>query len=117
MEGGTYSGLGGGGTYLPRSGGTYLPGGGGYLLSGLDGRVPTQVWVGGYLLRSGWGYLPWEGGGGTYLGRYPLPRIGTPPPRVGTPPPHQNSIACACYAVGGMPLAFTQENFLVSIRR
>ena len=27
--------------------------------------------------------------------------------------PIQNSIACTCYAAGGMPLAFTQEDFLV----
>ena len=27
--------------------------------------------------------------------------------------PYWNSIACACYAAGSMPLAFTQEDFLV----
>ena len=26
---------------------------------------------------------------------------------------NQNSIACTCCAAGGMPLAFTQEDFLV----
>ena len=36
--------------------------------------------------------------------------VGTLPPRF---PPYRNSIARACYAVGGMPLAFTQEHFLV----
>ena len=27
--------------------------------------------------------------------------------------PNQNSIACTCYAAGGIPLSFTQEDFLV----
>ena len=101
--------------------------GGTYSQVLMGGRVPTQVWVGGgtYLPRSGrgggvptqvlmGGYLPWQG-------KYPPPirvgtpppRVGTPPPRVGTPPLHQDSIACACYR--GMPLAFTQEDFLVSL--
>ena len=76
-----------GGTYLPRSGvggvptlrsgweGTYLPrsGVGGYLLSGLDGGVPTFEGPGGGVPTQGWM-------GGTYLGRYPPPRVGTPPP-------------------------------------
>ena len=41
------------------------------------------------------------------------------PPRPGlddrgTPPPiRQSSIASTCYAAGGVPLAFTQEDFLV----
>ena len=34
-------------------------------------------------------------------------------PRTGGGVPHWNSIACTCYAAGGMPLAFTQEDFLV----
>ena len=46
----------------------------------------------------GEGYLPTLGGGGT-----------SPPVRIG----RQNSIACACYVAVGMPLAFTQEDFLV----
>ena len=98
------------------------------------GGTPSQVWmVGGYLptrsrwwgvphprsacwggtppTRSGcWGIPPWpglDGGlvwmvGGTW---------GTPPP----PPMRQSSITSTCYAAGGMPLAFTQEDFLVSI--
>ena len=49
----------------------------------------------------------------------PLAGWGTPgrvsptgvPPSRGTP--HQTSTACTCYAAGGMPLAFTQEDFLV----
>ena len=72
-------------------------------------------------------------------GGYPFPRSrGTPPPGKGVPPawegvpppgkgvppawegvppdprgiPYLNSIACTCYAAGGVPLAFTQEDFL-----
>ena len=32
---------------------------------------------------------------------------------LGYPPIRQNSIASTCYPAGGMPLAFTQEDFLV----
>ena len=64
----------------------------------------------------------WGGGGGYHLPRsrwegYPLlrSRQGVSPSQVqvggGT---YWNSIACTCYAAGGMPLAFTQEDFLVS---
>ena len=61
-----------------------------------------------------WGRIPpaqtWEGGTPPHLdlGRgYPCP-----------PPPirRQSSIASTCYPVGGMPLAFTQEDFLVSLK-
>ena len=67
-----------------------LSGGGGrYPVPGLGrGGTPSQVWVGGY----------------------PVPGLGSPPP----PPIAQSSIASTCYAAGGVPLAFTQENFLVS---
>ena len=63
--------------------------GGGYPISGLDGGFPIQDWMG-----------------------YPPPIqcwTGTPPP----PSRRQSSIASTCYAAGGMPLAFTQEDFLV----
>ena len=56
---------------------------------------------------------------------YPLVRMGYPPPpgqvRMGysrgqdcppPPPQGQNNRACTCYAAGGMPLAFTQEDCL-----
>ena len=33
-----------------------------------------------------------------------------------TPPSRQSSIASTCYAAGGMPLAFTQEDFLIIIK-
>ena len=65
------------------------------------GGVPSQVWmVGGTPARSGW--LGW------YLGYPPPARSGW-----GTPPPQTISIASTCYAADGMPLAFTQEDFLV----
>ena len=43
---------------------------------------------------------------------------GVPPNQIRSDPrmegtPYWNSIACACYVAGGMPLAFTQEDFLV----
>ena len=66
-------------------GGYPIPGleGGGYPIPGLDGGGVPQVWM---------------GGGST---------LGTPPPI------RQNSIASTCYPAVGMPLAFTQEDFLV----
>ena len=105
--------------------------GGGYLgyppvRSGWWGYSPGQVWiVGGYpwypsTTRTGWGtpHQDWMG--------YPPPSTtrtgwGTPPTQVwmvggtrGTPTPmRQSSIASTCYAAGGVPLAFTQEDFLV----
>ena len=50
------------------------------------------------------GYLPWTGGG--YL---PWSKVGTPLPW------RQTSIVNTCYVSGGMPLAFTQEDFLVTL--
>ena len=50
------------------------------------------------------------------LARVPSAWDGVPPtPDVGwgTPPTRQSSIASTCYAAGGMPLAFTHEDFLV----
>ena len=41
------------------------------------------------------------------------PHPGQIPGRGGGGTPYWNSIACACYTAGGMPLAFTQEDFLV----
>ena len=82
------------------------------------GGVPCQ---GGYPTGGGTQvrYPPW---GGTLLGR--VPRSGTPPggilpggyPGHGTPPggyPGQDNIGSTCYTAGGMPFAFTQEDFLV----
>ena len=52
-----------------------------------------------------------DGGRGTC----PPPNPGIRPGWWGGGTPHWNSIACTCYAAGGMPLAFTQEDFLVHI--
>ena len=102
--------------------------GGEYPILGLDRGVPIKGLGGGY---------PIQGLGGGY----PVPGLGVPHPRSGlgvpqcTPyhdwmgyPPHphhdwmgypsptpirQSSIASTCYTAGDMPLAFTQEDFLV----
>ena len=76
------------------------------------GGTPSQVSVGG-----GWYSIPCLGGG------YPIPGLdggGVPPlARTGWGTPHppirQSSIASTCYVAAGMPLAFTQEDFLVVI--
>ena len=53
------------------------------------------------------------------MGGYPPPGLDGVPPLSrtgwGTPSPigRQSSIASTCYTAGGMPLAFTQEDFLV----
>ena len=82
--------------------------GGGYPFPGPGGGVPpSQVQVG----RAGPGG---EGRGYPFLG----PGKGVPPSQVqveGTTP-NWNSIACTCYAVGGMPLVFMQEDFFGKIR-
>ena len=99
------------------------------------GRVPPHP--GSDPRMGGWGWVPpcrpsrsdpRTGMGGWECG-YPLPHPGQIPGRGGqgrVPPhpgqipgwgvggtPYWNSIACACYAAGGMPLAFTHEDFLV----
>ena len=88
---------------------------GGYSLprSGL-GVPPSQIRMGegtesrsgrgGYPPSAGWG-VTLSAGWGTHS--CPGPRSG----QGGTP--NWNSMTCTCYAVGGMPLAFTQEDFLV----
>ena len=92
--------------------------GGGYSIPGPDmgstpsqvqGGTPSQVWMGYSLSRTVRGTLPHSG-----LDEVPPP---PPPSRTGwgTPPPlsGDSSIASTCYMAGGMPLAFTQEDFLV----
>ena len=116
---------------------------GGYPIPGMDGGVsyprsrwgggtPSQVWT-----RGGRGVpYPADGKvspskirtGGTPQSKtgwvLPNPRLdGVPPSRTGwgTPPPSKTgwgtpppvSKASTCYASGGVPLAFTQEDFLV----
>ena len=64
--------------------------------SGWGGVAPTQVWTGGtleWMARTGWGTLHHDW--------------------MGLPPIRQSSIGSTCYAAGSMPLAFTQEDFLV----
>ena len=94
-----------------------------YPIPGLGGGVPH--------LRSRWGVPHLRSGGGTpsrsggwgvphhRSGGWGVPRV--PPNQVwmvggypGYPPPmRQSSIASTCYAADGVPLAFTQEDFLV----
>ena len=72
-----------------------------------EGNVLTRVCVSVYTC---WGDpISGLGRGGTpsqvWVGGYPISGLG------GVPPP---SIASTCYAAGGMPLAFTQGDFLVA---
>ena len=107
--------------------------GGGYPARSSWGGYPA----GGYPGRGypGGGYPAWGGtqvrypparsaggvpGGGTLAGG--VPRSGTPQPGQlggGVPCqgryPGQDNIGSTCYMAGGMPLAFTQEYFLVSL--
>ena len=83
---------------------------GGYPISGLGRGYPISG-LGGYPSLGGTPCL-----GGTQClgvphvrGEYPMSG-GVPHLR---PPIAQSSIASTCYAAGGVPLAFTQENFLV----
>ena len=90
-------------------GSTPFPG----LVGGLGrGTPPIQTWEGGtpHLdLGRGYPHLG-KGRGYPHLGKgYPLSRSG---PRIGGTH-NWNIIACTCYVVGGMPLGFTQEDFLV----
>ena len=98
---------------------------GGHPIPGLaGGGTPSQVWLGGVPHpRSGWGYPPTtRSGWGTPpdlgLGTPQDLGLGTPPDMgLGTPPPPGpgTGIASTCYAAGGMPLAFTQEDFLIIV--
>ena len=105
-------------------------GGGGYPVQVLmvgEGVPPGQVLMVPPAIKTWLGYSPTLGWGTpstikTWLG-YPPPDLGwgTPPTIktwLGYPPPpthplDSSSIASTCYAAGGMPLAFTQEDFLV----
>ena len=70
------------------------------------GGVPCQVQLeGGTLARGG----TLAGGGGTLAGG--LPWLGGYPGRGGTQ--LGQHVGSTCYTAGGMPLAFTQEDFLV----
>ena len=104
----------------PRSGGVPQPG---TVLSTSCSSLSQRVQHRG-LLRPEWDYFQvqvWMVGGGTPIpcqgvhwpgldgGGYPIPGLRGYP----YPPIRQSNIASTCYAAGGMPLAFTQENFLV----
>ena len=103
------------------------------------GGVPRQIQMGGTLARSGWGVPPardgvppiWTWMGGTPSQIEPVciwdgvpPCLdldlgwGTPPsgsgPRMGYPPPFSwDNRRSTRYPVSSMPLAFTQEDFVV----
>ena len=70
-------------------------------LLGLDGVSPVLTWDGG---------TPHPGLDGVPPGPDLQDWMGYPPP----PARRQSSIASTSYAAGGMPLAFTQEDFLVN---
>ena len=101
------------GTPPSRSAGGYP--GGGVSRSGTPlppgYHPPIQVSQGGYLtwVPPHQGTPPSRSAGG-------VPDLGTPP--SGYPPrrggdPGQDNIGSTCYTAGGMPLAFTQEDFLI----
>ena len=96
------SGLGGGGYPIPG------PGPGGYPVPGPGGYPIPSLGV--YPIPGPQGY-PIPGPGG-----YPIPGLGEVL-RVPSPPNQvwirQSSTASTSYAAGGVPLAFTQEDFLV----
>ena len=93
--------------------------GGGMPFKVWMGGTPFYVWVGGTHPRYGWGGTPSQVWGGTpsqvWMGVPPtMTGWGTPHHDwIGYPPIRQSSIVSTCYMVGGMPLAFTQEDFLV----
>ena len=78
----------------------------GTTLAGM-GYPRGQVWQGG-TPQQGWGTpLARSDRGG-------VPEVGyLPPPPAGVPPPVQDNRWSTWYAAVGMPLAFTQEDFLV----
>ena len=72
----------------------------------LDGVPLTWTWDGvPPLARTGWG-TPSQ----NWMGYPPLIQDW-----MGYPPIRQSSIASTCYTAGGIPLAFTQEDFLVHV--
>ena len=99
--------------------------GGGYPISGMGrgvphlrsryGGTPSQVWVGGYPI-SGLGGTPSQGVPYVWRGTpcWGVPHVWGGTASLGSPIA-QSSIASTCYAAGGVPFAFTQEDFLVVI--
>ena len=80
--------------------------------------VPPIVSRMGVPPSAGWGYPhPNQQDGSTPVSRmgYPFPvQVPGQDGGGGVVTLNWNSIACTCYAAGGMPLAFTQEDFLVA---
>ena len=72
------------------------------------GVPPVQTWEGGTPPDLGRGYHPQYRPGKCPP---PIKKEGVPPIQV--PGQDGNSMTCICYVAGGMPLAFTQEDFLV----
>ena len=73
---------------------------------------PYPSWWGYPHPRSGWGHPPFRSGSRSGWGTPPYP--GQVPGQEGGITPYWNIIECTCYAVGGMPLTFTQEDLLVA---
>ena len=102
-------------------GGYPISGLGGYPISGRGWGVP-HLRSGGYPISGLGGVLHLRSRGVPHLRSRGVPHLrsggGTPSqvwgvPQV-TPPPPGIASTCYGYAAGGMPLAFTQEDFLVS---
>ena len=111
-----------GGYPISGLGGVPHPMSGGYPISGLGRGVPhlrsrvVPISGLGWYPSQVWG-VPHLQGGTPCLGGYPM--CGGYPMSGGVPhlwpPIAQSSIASTSYAAGGVPLAFTQEDFLVFI--
>ena len=95
-----------------------IPGWAGGTCPRLGRGTPSQVWVGGYPIPGldGGGYPGYPPPGQVWMVvGYPWPGLDGGVGTWGTPPPiRQSSLANTCYSAGGLPLAFTQEDFLVS---
>ena len=92
----------------------------GYPIPDMDmGVPPSKIRMGGYPIKDWMGYPPLGTGRGTLPSRTGWGTTHPPTPHPGLDRASHTikrhiSIASTCYAAGGMPLAFTQEYFLVS---
>ena len=114
-----HRGWGGGGYHHPADGGypfSRSREGGRYPFPGPGGGrgiPPSQVQVGVPPSQVPGRGVPLPRSGKGWGQGYPFPGPGGGVGGTPFPGPNQNSIACTCYAAGGMPLAFMQEAFLV----